>query len=316
MSAELRRIITILVGAVIVVASFVYLHPAQAQSPELVFQVGDTVCAGPDLQYSLVITLSNFVDTVAGFKFWLQFDRPDLIQFQGSFDNAGSLASGWEFLEVSSLGGQNLDLQMVAVADQPGEPSVSGIAPQQDGRLLSLPLQVLDVPNTLEDRTVRVLVNRQPEHFVFSRPDGSSIGIDYDTIVDTSYFLCVQGTDTCLIWIEISGPPADSIAIDTIIQPTIDTNAVFIFDGEIYIIRTCCSGFRGNVDGDGVDQITVSDLSYLVDYLFKAGPQPPCPEEGDVDGSEGGGPDVADLSYLVDYLFRSGPQPPDCPNNP
>ncbi len=79
---------------------------------------------------------------------------------------------------------------------------------------------------------------------------------------------------------------------------------------------TSCCTVRGNVDdvvGAG-GPIDVADLSYLVDYLFRGGPAPPCLEQGNVDGITGaGGPiDVADLSYLVDYLFRGGPAPPPC----
>jgi hypothetical protein len=81
----------------------------------------------------------------------------------------------------------------------------------------------------------------------------------------------------------------------------------------------CCNGdgIRGNVDdlsGPG-GEIDVADLSYLVNYLFKGGPVPPCIDEGNVDGIEGpGGPiDVADLSYIVDYLFKGGSAPPPCP---
>lgn len=73
----------------------------------------------------------------------------------------------------------------------------------------------------------------------------------------------------------------------------------------------CCVGIRGNVDGDGGDQVNVADLTYLVDYLFRSGPAPPCAEEGDVNGD--GNLNVADLTYLVDYLFRGGAAPPPCP---
>ena len=55
----------------------------------------------------------------------------------------------------------------------------------------------------------------------------------------------------------------------------------------------------------------MSDLTYLVSYLFKGGPPPPSPEEGDVNGS--GGINVSDLTYLVNYLFKGGPPPPACP---
>ncbi len=82
---------------------------------------------------------------------------------------------------------------------------------------------------------------------------------------------------------------------------------------------SCCNGDgkRGNVDdqsGPG-GEVDVADLSYLVDFLFRGGPPPPCTDEGNVDALTGpGGPiDVADLSYLVDFLFRGGPPPPACP---
>jgi len=72
----------------------------------------------------------------------------------------------------------------------------------------------------------------------------------------------------------------------------------------------CCTGIRGNVDGDLEDQVNVSDLTFLVDYLFNGGSEPPCPEEADVNGD--GSIDVSDLSYLVDYLFRGGNPPVSC----
>ncbi len=72
----------------------------------------------------------------------------------------------------------------------------------------------------------------------------------------------------------------------------------------------CCCVTRGNADG--INGVNVADLTYLVDYLFKGGSIPPCPEEGDVDA--GGDINVADLTYLVNYLFKGGPPPTDCPS--
>jgi len=70
----------------------------------------------------------------------------------------------------------------------------------------------------------------------------------------------------------------------------------------------CCAGIRGNVDGIG--EVNVSDLTYLVAYLFQGGPGAPCVEESDVDGSEA--TNVSDLTYLVAFLFQGGPDPADC----
>ncbi|MDH3890115.1 MAG: hypothetical protein OEV49_03445 [candidate division Zixibacteria bacterium] len=74
----------------------------------------------------------------------------------------------------------------------------------------------------------------------------------------------------------------------------------------------CCVGIAGNVDDDPGDVIDISDLVYLVDFMFSGGPEPPCFEEGDVDGSGSPPIDISDLVYLVDYMFTGGPPPPPC----
>jgi len=65
---------------------------------------------------------------------------------------------------------------------------------------------------------------------------------------------------------------------------------------------------RGNVDGN--PGVLVSDLTFLVNYLFKGG-NPPVPyESGDVDCENS--INVADLTFLVNYLFKGGPPPCGC----
>jgi len=96
------------------------------------------------------------------------------------------------------------------------------------------------------------------------------------------------------------------------------TDQGFLDAFVVKFAEPCCNhdGIRGDADyltGPG-GEIDVADLTYLVAYLFKSGPAPPCLEEGNVDGIIGvGGPiDVADLTYLVSYLFKSGPAPAPC----
>ena len=80
---------------------------------------------------------------------------------------------------------------------------------------------------------------------------------------------------------------------------------------------TCCVGpMRGNVDNDPGDVIDISDLVYLVDYMFTGGPAPTCWPEANIDGvgpDNSSGIDISDLVYLVDYMFNDGPAPPPCP---
>jgi PKD repeat protein len=77
--------------------------------------------------------------------------------------------------------------------------------------------------------------------------------------------------------------------------------------------QACCVNGRGNVDGDQNDQVNVSDLTYLIGYLFHAESPPTCWEEANIDGDILEQVNVSDITYLVDYLFRGGPAPPPCP---
>ena len=61
----------------------------------------------------------------------------------------------------------------------------------------------------------------------------------------------------------------------------------------------------GDATNDGI--INVADVVFLINYLFKAGPEPDPLENGDVNcDSEITSGDVV---YLIDYLFREGPSP-------
>jgi len=90
----------------------------------------------------------------------------------------------------------------------------------------------------------------------------------------------------------------------------------------------CCNEIntplgRGDIDyyNDGADDaVDISDLVYLVDYMFVGGAEPPCWAEANVDGSDSGDGvdgandiDISDLVYLVDYMFVGGDPPLPCP---
>jgi hypothetical protein len=75
-----------------------------------------------------------------------------------------------------------------------------------------------------------------------------------------------------------------------------------------YFATTGCCRLRGDNNHDGVQDI--SDLTFMVDYLFGGGPAPYCLDEGDCNTS--GGIDISDLTYYVDYMFGGGPVPDPC----
>lgn len=62
---------------------------------------------------------------------------------------------------------------------------------------------------------------------------------------------------------------------------------------------------RGNPNADGL--IDLGDAIYILNYLFKSGPNP-CPvEAGDVNCD--GLVDLGDAIFLLNYLFKGGPAP-------
>jgi hypothetical protein len=132
--------------------------------------------------------------------------------------------------------------------------------------------------------------------WVFSRDS------DLDGVID--------GLDTC------PDDPGNDVDNDLICAA--DDNCVDIpnpdqedTDGDGVGNACCCVTIRGNVDSDTGDVIDISDLVYLVDYMFSGGLQPGCPMEADIDPN--GAIDISDLVYLVDYMFTGGQPPPACP---
>jgi hypothetical protein len=57
--------------------------------------------------------------------------------------------------------------------------------------------------------------------------------------------------------------------------------------------------------------VTLSDVIYLVNHLFKGWPPPCCPVLGDINCS--GKISLADVIFLVNYIFKGGSAPQYCP---
>ncbi len=84
--------------------------------------------------------------------------------------------------------------------------------------------------------------------------------------------------------------------------------------GQLYINSSiCCIGNRGNIDGDPLDRVTILDLNFLVNRLFRNGPLPTCPEEANINSSADGRITILDLNFLVNRIFRNGTAPGPCP---
>ncbi len=75
----------------------------------------------------------------------------------------------------------------------------------------------------------------------------------------------------------------------------------------------CCIGLTGNANYDRYDNAYVNDLTFLVNYIFKGGPPPPCIGETLINPyTDNTIPLVSDLTHMVNYIFKGGEDPDIC----
>jgi hypothetical protein len=67
-------------------------------------------------------------------------------------------------------------------------------------------------------------------------------------------------------------------------------------------------------DANDNEMMSISDPIYLLEYLFRGGPVPPCDDSADA--NDDGSVDVADAVKVLLYLFAEGSIPPPSPPGP
>jgi len=103
----------------------------------------------------------------------------------------------------------------------------------------------------------------------------------------------------------ISGIPLVADSFDFTIKVTDSAVPPDSDSQQLYIKIEPGSFTRGDVNLDG--EINSADVTYLINYLFREGPEPMPLESGDVNCD--GVINSADVVYLINYLFKGGPPP-------
>ncbi len=67
------------------------------------------------------------------------------------------------------------------------------------------------------------------------------------------------------------------------------------------------SGPRPNGDVTGDGRVNISDIVFVINYLYRGGPPPNDPNYADVNGNCV--INIQDISYLIKYLYLGGPAP-------
>ena len=136
-----------------------------------------------------------------------------------------------------------------------------------------------------------------------------------DGLLGTIHFGYLSTIDPQLVTVDTSTITAPQIEYSTIFSNDFhDPYTPHIVSGYLDILADgCCLGDRGNIDNSPDDIVDISDLVYLIDFMFLDGPSPVCIREANLDADPLDVIDISDLVYLVDFMFVDGsPPPPPC----
>jgi len=164
------------------------------------------------------------------------------------------------------------------------------------------------------DPTLRSDVYSPPTVITSSLPDGS-FGIPY------SFVLEAAGGQPPYKWRLVAGELPKDLALDTItgaITGIPNEAGAFAFTVCVGDDMVSCADslplqltvtyICGNANGDEI--INLADAVFLINYVFKSGPEPRPLDAGDANCD--GAVNLADAVYLIGYVFSGGP-PPCCP---
>ncbi len=276
-----------------------------SQTYDLELFVGHETAVKAETGVEIPIYFNNYIDTIAGFQIWIQNSRPDLMEYNLTFDTTGCLTSGWS-VGTNSLGGFNQDILITATRDIQES---NFIFPQSsDVPLLKIYVDTYDIPEFLYNETVELIIQYEfIDHFSFSDQYGNLVGMTYVHYEDTTWLECTAWAgEVCLNYQVIAGPPADSFFVNLDSLFVVDTSIFFIGNGSLTVLGQepfLC----GDVNADGI--YNISDITYLVAYLFTGGSPPILLESADCNGD--GVIGISDLTCFIIHMFLGGP-PPTC----
>ncbi len=123
-------------------------------------------------------------------------------------------------------------------------------------------------------------------------PGGPLAGMSGST---TGVIHMTQGGPVSFPWIELYEPPLLSQSMDL----------AFVITGQVP-----CDCRPGDADGNTI--LTISDVVYLISYIFGGGPTPNpyavCSGDANCDCIVS----ISDAVYLINFIFSGGPTPCDC----
>ncbi|MEW5923339.1 MAG: M28 family peptidase [Candidatus Zixiibacteriota bacterium] len=208
-------------------------------------------------------------------------------------------------------------------ADKNNDLSGTGLALSTDGHLTGTPSMIGEITFTAvvsdeveqaAEKPFTFMINSYPEIMTQTIPNAlinaaysfqllSSGGTGAVTWTDKNNDLSGSGFTLSSTGL-LSGQSPDSMTIDF---TAVITDAVGADTEKPLTFKITLPYICGDADHSGA--INILDVTYVISYLYKGGPEPIPLISGDADNS--GTINILDVTFLISYLYKGGPVP-DC----
>ena len=299
----------VLIFPLIVAISF----PVSAQSQPYILEVkiGDLALVGIHTDVHIPVYLKNLTDSIGAFDFQLVNDRPDLVSLKDTIIRNGCLTENWEMLNSYFIGESSDTLRLFGMADWisiPFEEPAIYFPQYGEIPLFYILADITQESDSTNAQATLSFLLDQPTDFIVSDEIGYTVGTRQVDLVDTVYYACeVWYAGECLSWVEVDGPPADSIEYWAYHETWVDSTLTNISSGQIDIGWHLCGDLAG-----GDDLVDLADITAMISFVYSGGPPPAIPWSANVNGSLDGLIDLADITRLISHVYLGG-EPLDCP---
>jgi len=223
-----------------------------------------------------------------------------------------SLLEDWDFGDAyNNWGGLDYDHNLVWMYEPGNDDFVCGLfkAPFYGDPMLNMQVvhnAFITWPNEGygldQDSVWRLLTHVGPQEATYVGPDSQ----DYSVMITPPPITLNPGDKHIEIWIDFCRDLTE-----------------MTWEQWYHRVLRYAGFYRGDVDASDTLELPamdISDLVYLINYLYKGGPAPlPFADQGDVDGQpfpkESNNPknnvNLGDVVYLINYVYKGGPAPID-----
>ncbi|HOP06244.1 MAG TPA: Ig-like domain-containing protein [candidate division Zixibacteria bacterium] len=130
-------------------------------------------------------------------------------------------------------------------------------------------------------------------------PEGLPVTLTMDVSIPNANFVVTDNTGV----FSITADPTQNGESYPVTFTVTDSESATDVMTTTFVVATYLRG-----DTDGNLKFTINDVIYLAAYMFRQGTAPAPLESADADAS--GQVDVSDIAYMVNFLYHSGPRPP------